>query len=366
LAILTAVVVLNVFVPYFVEHIQYALVRGQQRAEVEVAGQALKSLPLEDLSHAYQLISKRIGPSVVHINVVGIGDATPDEYAAIFGQRVQQGEGSGVIVDAKGYILTNNHVVRGARRIRVMLSDGRTISADLVGKDSPTDLAVLKIDVSDLTAAEWGNSDDLETGALVWAVGSPFGLQQTITFGILSAKNRENISNSPYLDFLQTDAAVNPGNSGGPLVDASGHVIGINTAIVGESYRGISFAIPSSVAQRVYEKIKSRGHVDRGWLGVNLVAVDESVARQYNLSVERGALVHELSSGPGLGSPAGDAGIRPGDVILKWNGFEIYDAVSLQRQVALIGPGSQAEVVVLRQGREITVEVTLEERPQSL
>ena len=180
------------------------------------------------------------------------------------------GQGSGVIIDPAGYILTNYHVVRGANEIRISLSDGRKVDANLVGRDAATDLAVLKVAADGLLAAEWGDSNDLEVGALVWAVGSPFGLQRSITFGILSAKNRAGVAGTVYQDFLQTDAAVNPGNSGGPLVDARGRVVGINTAIVGEAYQGISFAIPSSVARGVYERLKTTGRVERaGWVSVS-------------------------------------------------------------------------------------------------
>jgi S1-C subfamily serine protease len=362
LSFVATVMLLGILTPSFVERLQYSATRGRERAEVEIATAALESSPLENLSQAYQMVSKRVGPSVVHINVLSSTAAPLDEFSRLFGDRVQRGEGSGVIVDPAGYVLTNYHVIRGAQRIRVVLSDGRSVSADLLGYDAPTDLALLQIQAANLIAAEWGDSDELEVGALVWAVGSPFGLQQSITSGILSAKNREGLSNSPYLDFLQTDAAVNPGNSGGPLVDARGRVIGVNTAIIGESYQGISFAIPSSAARRIYQRLKENGHVDRGWLGVTLVDLDEAVIAEYDLKVDRGVLVRQLSSAVGLPSPAADAGLRPGDVILRWNGQEIGTALALQRLVALTPPGSSAEVVVMRGTQELSFQVTLGER----
>ncbi|MBI2477577.1 MAG: trypsin-like peptidase domain-containing protein [Planctomycetia bacterium] len=281
LAAVVALLLLRFVVPYFAEHLQYSITKGRQRAELEAAKVGLEQLPLGELSTAYQLVSKRVAPSVVHINVAssmlrGQGAELDPRLQRLYPEAL--GQGSGVIVDAAGYIVTNNHVVSEATKIQVTLNDGRVIDGTVVGIDSLTDLAVLKIDATDLEAVEWGDSDQLDVGALVWAVGSPFGLQHSITFGILSAKNRT--TGTAWQDFLQTDAAVNPGNSGGPLVDASGRIVGINTAIVGDSYQGISFAIPSNVARQVYEKLRSNGHVERGWLGAQLGDVTDEVARE--------------------------------------------------------------------------------------
>jgi S1-C subfamily serine protease len=321
---------------------------------------------LEELSQAYQLVSKRVGPSVVHINVVS---STPssrvDEFSWLYRWEAQ-GLGSGVIIDPEGYILTNYHVVRGAAEIRVALSDGREVDAKLVGKDPATDLAVLEIEAPQLVAAEWGDSDELEVGALVWAVGSPFGLQRSITCGILSAKNRAGMAGRVYQDFLQTDAAVNPGNSGGPLVDARGRVVGINTAIVGEAYQGISFAIPSSVARVVYDRLRTTGEVERGWLGVGLENVSESLARQLGLERAVGAYVVGVYSDPSRSSPARQAGIRPDDVIVRWDGVPVEDAASLSRMVARTDPSSTVEVVILRRGQELTLLVEVGRRPTDI
>ncbi len=188
----------------------------------------------------------------MHINTLGAESGFTPLATRTRTRVPTEGQGSGVIMEASGYILTNNHVIKGANDIQVSLADGRKAKATVVGRDKEADLAVLKIDADKLVAATFGDSEGVETGALVWAVGSPFGLERTITSGILSAKHRAGLSANPRQDFLQTDAAVNPGNSGGPLVDAGGKVIGINTAIVGDSYQGISFAIPSNVAREIY------------------------------------------------------------------------------------------------------------------
>lgn len=360
---LATLLLLRYFVPHFAEQVQYSMARGRQRAEVEVASEALGKLPLDALSKAYQLISKRVGPSVVHIRVSGVIEPGPlDEYDSLFGPRQTQGEGSGVIVDEEGYIVTNNHVIAGATNIEVSLSDGRVVGARVVGSDALTDLAVLQTDATGLIAAEWGDSDALEVGAMVWAVGSPFGLQRSITFGILSAKNRDSDPGAAWKNYLQTDAAVNPGNSGGPLIDAQGRVIGINSAIVGESYQGISFAIPSSIARGIYQKIRESGTVARGWLGVQLGDVTAQMAEEFELSVSYGAYVHAVVGNRRNPSPAQRAGIRPGDIIISWNDQKVVDSGTLTRLVADTEVGSDVEAVVIRSGREITLNVRVEMR----
>lgn len=353
----------------FAESLQYALTRGRQRAELEVATEGLTRVSLEDISKASQLVSQRVGPSVVHLRVASLIETRQDdEFDSLFGYRrpETEGQGSGVIVDQSGFILTNKHVVEGATKIRVTLSDGRIVDGNVVGVDALTDLAVVKVQAGDLTAAEWGDSDELEVGALVWALGSPFGLQQTITFGILSAKNRGVVAGSVHQDFLQTDAAVNPGNSGGPLVDARGRVIGLNTAIVGPSYQGISFAIPSSVARPVYEKLRSSGHVDRGWLGVQLGDVTAEAAQEFGWPVDHGAYVHGIVNDRRNPPPAQRAGIRPGDIIIKWDGKDVNDSASLTRMVARTQIGSTVEAVVMREGRETPLSVQVASRPLQL
>ena len=365
-AILLVMVGLRYLVPWFAEEIQYSITRGRERAQFEQASEYLGKMPLADLSMACQLVSKRIGPSVVHINVANVRNVSDDSGAQFpFSPRdpgPAAGQGSGVIVDGQGYILTNYHVVKGATEIDVGLSDGRRLKARTVGLDMPTDLALLKIDAPDLIAADWGDSEALEVGALVWAAGSPFGLQRTVTFGILSAKHRAGIAGTPYQDFLQTDAAVNPGNSGGPLVDELGRLIGINTAIVGDVYQGVSFAVPSHVAREVYERLRFDGRVARGWLGVQMDEVPAVLAEEVGLAKPSGALVVEVVDIDGR-SPARAAGIQPGDIILRWNGDDVSDPPTLSRLVAKTKVGTRATVQILRAGESLDLNVAVGERP---
>lgn len=372
---------LTFFLPYTVEKMTYAFTRGKQRALYEIAGDKLQQVGLVDLSKAYQLVALRVEPSVVHINVTSISADEISPFEGTPWQHPATGQGSGIIVDSAGYVVTNAHVILGANRIDVRLSDGRSLPATVVGTDRVTDMAVLKISASDLLAAEWGDSDELEVGALVWAVGSPLGLQQSVTFGILSGKHRSfraepssgrmNTSGmsggSPYHDFLQTDAAVNPGNSGGPLVDSRGRVIGVNTAIVGETYQGISLAIPSSIARPVFERIIRDGRVTRGWLGVQPRDVTVDEAESLGLSKPEGALVQTVSSHPdGSPSPAQLAGIQPNDVIVRWGDHPIVSRTELFSRVAMAEIGTEVEVVLVRDKQRVTVRVTVVDRPIGL
>jgi serine protease Do len=352
---------ISYLVPYIAEQTQYALTRGKQRAEHDFAREHVGQSPIGELSRAYQMVSQVVGPSVVHINTLGSEAAFPPLATRTRSRVPTEGQGSGVIMEASGYVLTNNHVVRGANDIQVSLSDGRKVKATVVGRDGASDLAVLKIDADKLVPASFGDSDALDTGALVWAVGSPFGLERSITAGILSAKHRAGLSANPHQDFLQTDAAVNPGNSGGPLVDAQGQVIGINTAIVGDSYQGISFAIPSNLVREIYQRIKA----GRGWLGVHLEPMTADLAQKAGLSDSLGVYIsgiylHENKS------PAGTAGIQPGDVLLKWNDAAVNSPADLRKLVEKTNIGSKAKVIVRRSGQEIELEVTVGRRPANL
>jgi S1-C subfamily serine protease len=361
--------VLQYAVPYLIERYQYAATRGRQRAEYESAITNLEGLQLTGLSQAYQMVSQQVGPSVVHIDVRSLqASHESSELAELYGPRLREsrGQGSGVIVDRDGYIITNFHVVHGAAEIQVSLSDGRVLPARLVGADALTDLAVLKVAGADFVAAQWGDSDSVNVGALVWAVGSPFGLQSSITSGIISAKHRAGVAGEVYQDFLQTDAAVNPGNSGGPLVDVQGRIIGINTAIVGESFQGVSFAIPSTVAREVYQRLKSEGRVARGWLGVQLDDVSEDRARRQGLSSTDGAVVLWVIDDPGVPSPARDAGLQIDDIVVRWNGTPITRSTDLIRLVAQTEIGSRADVEIIRRGETMTFQVTIAERPAAL
>ena len=369
LSFLAVALTMAYLVPFAAEQTQYAITRGKQRAEYEIASEKLSGSPLEQLSSAYQMISQRVGPSVVHINTLGpvqpsISTLQLPGSSMIPRRSPLDGQGSGFVVDPEGYIVTNYHVVREAREIRVALSDGRRVVGQVVGVDPETDLAVIRVDAGKLIAADWGDSDETDVGALVWAVGSPFGLERSITSGILSAKHRAGLAGTPYQDFLQTDAAVNPGNSGGPLVNARGGVVGVNTAIVGDAYQGISFAVPSNVAREVYERLRGDGEVRRGWLGVALDSITRERAEELGVQEGLGAIVAQVVKDGAKDSPASAAGILVGDIVLRWNDAPIKGPASLSNLVARTEVGTKAQVVLLRAGEEMIVEVAVGERPR--
>jgi serine protease Do len=321
--------------PYLIGPFVYQMRFNALKADVDVATEALQGIEPQ-LTHfelASRMIAKRVEPSVVSIFRPGT--------------RGREGQGSGVIVDPAGYIVTNFHVINGAPSISVHLTDGRVAPAKIIGADDITDLAVLKIDLPNLIAAEWGDSDDLQVGDLVWALGSPFGLEHSFTFGIVSAKSRRSgssISRNLYQEYLQTDAAVNPGNSGGPLINIEGKVIGINAAIFGPSYQGISFAIPSAVAKAQYDVLKIKGWVERAYLGIKPVAVPQNVQERLGLEIGQGVYVDHVEPR----APAERAGIHMGDVILQWNDFIATDPTLLSRAIAATKVGSKAKVRLVR------------------
>ena len=272
----------------------------------------------------------------------------------------QRSLGSGFIIDETGYIVTNNHVIQNADKISVKLKDKEEFSAEVVGTDSKTDLALLKIKADrKLPFLEIGDSDTLKIGEWVVAIGSPFGLEQTVTAGIVSAKGRV-IGAGPYDDFIQTDASINPGNSGGPLLNMQGQVIGINTAIIA-SGQGIGFAIPANMARNIITQLKQDGSVTRGWLGVAIQPVSQEMADYYRLKDRRGALVTEVFSG----DPADKAGIKPQDIILSINGTKVEDSHDLTAIIADIPVGEKIEVEFMREGKRKTVEVTIAKRDDS-
>ncbi|MBW2146189.1 MAG: DegQ family serine endoprotease [Deltaproteobacteria bacterium] len=272
-------------------------------------------------------------------------------------QYRQQGLGSGFIVDKRGYILTNNHVVQDADEITVTLADRRTFDAKIIGTDPKSDLAVIKIEGKDLPVAKLGDSDKIRVGEIVLAVGSPFGLMQTVTSGIISAKGRANVGIADYEDFIQTDAAINPGNSGGPLINLDGEVIGINAAIVTRSggYQGIGFAIPINMAKIIMDDLIQRGKVTRGWLGVSIQEITDDLAKSFGLEKPQGVLVADVTEG----SPADKAGIKRGDVVMGLAGKEIQDVAHLRNQVAALEPGQTVEISVIRDGKKKTMRVTI-------
>lgn len=348
-ALLTVVLV----APSIIGRVEYARTAARERARLDVARENLTDFNLEQISAAYRMIAQVVGPSVVSIRT---------------SRGVAEGQGSGVIVDRDGYIVTNNHVMEGVDTAEIQLSDGRRGSASVIGVDPLTDIAVLKTELGDLVEAEWGNSDELEVGDLVWAVGSPYGLQKSVTSGILSATERRGIAGTGKViqEFLQTDAAVNPGNSGGPLVDVHGQVVGINTAIFGSAYQGISFAVPSALAKASYNQLREHGYVLRGFLGVTPEDVPDELARTLDLERGEGVWVFRMNAD----TPASDAGMRPDDVILTWNGEKFSDPTLLSRAIAGTAIGTEVPVTIVRATRtgpkkmELTVKVAARPRDE--
>jgi serine protease Do len=365
LSFLAVLLAISYLVPLIAENTQYAITRGKQRAEHDFAVEQLPGSPLAQFSQASRMVSQVVMPSVVHISTQSSG---PELLTMpMIGRRMPaipaDGQGSGFVVDRGGYIVTNHHVIRDARDITVTLADGRRVAGRIIGVDLDTDLAVLKVEATDLTPVEWADSERAEPGEFVWAVGSPFGLERSITSGILSAKNRAGLVGTAYQNFLQTDTAVNPGNSGGPLVNTEGRVIGVNTAIVGEAYQGISFAVPSSVARQVTDRLMAEGMVRRGWLGVRLEVMTEQHSKDLGLADNSGAYVADVvRTGPGL-SPAAEVGIEPGDVVLSWNGTPVRGPADLSNLVAATEIGSVARVVVSRRGNTLAFDVRVGLRP---
>jgi serine protease Do len=359
-----------------VERLQYANTRGRQRALAEDSHERLATLA--DASETFRLVAASVEPSVVHIDTLRALEAVElashdDDPAA--GKRPgvpadphadlhNAGQGSGVVVDETGYILTNYHVVQEAVAVHVRLSDGRTVrDVEVVGLDPATDLALLHIEESGLTPARWGESQVLEVGDWVLAVGNPFGLDRSVTAGIVSAKRRRQIvDNMTYQDFLQTDASVNPGSSGGPLVNLRGEVVGINTAIVGPGYQGISFAIPSDIARDVYQRLKTDGSVIRGWLGIAMARAEDDVSASGARTPRSGALVQNVFPD----TPAERAGLQPEDVIVQWNSQPVADHTDLGLLVARTRIDTVAKVVLRRGEQELTLDVTVGRRPDHL
>lgn len=346
--------------PGIVEEIRYAQHRGQLRAEFEVAGEGLKNVSLDTLSQAYEMVNAAAGPSVVHIDIHRT-DHEAVTHSEIPGAPsiLISDQGSGVVIDAEGYILTNRHVVAASDAISVTLSDGRTVDAVVVGTDELTDLAVLKVDADRLIPIPWGDSERIRVGSPVWAIGSPFGLDRTVTFGILSGKHRVVRAKDRYQDFMQSDVAVNPGNSGGPLVDSRGTLIGINTAIVGDTYQGVSFAIPSGIAKKIYQRLREKGSIERGWLGVSLVEVPDDRIRGENHRV-RGALIAALAD---LNSGASRAGLQPGDLVVRLDDEPVRNVDHLMQLIGNAMAGTGIHLSVIRDDQELEFDVLLGRRP---
>jgi len=344
--------------------------------EAKVSPEATKFL--SQLSSALDEVAETAGPSVVNISTTTtitmeqnpFGDMFNDPLFRKFfgdgnskpGQKRKQKSsalGSGVIVSENGYILTNNHVVQGADEIKIVLSDKREFKGKIVGSDPKTDLAVVKIDAKDLPTIQIGSSGKLKTGDVVLAIGNPFGLNQTVTMGIVSAVGRSNVGIADYEDFIQTDAAINPGNSGGALVNTSGQLVGINTAIFSTSggYMGIGFAIPTDMAKAVMDSIIKNGKVIRGWLGVSIQNITPDLAKSLGIKETTGALV----SGVMKDSPAEKAGLRRGDIITELDGKAVEDSRLLRNMVADNAPGKTVTLTVLRKDKKELLQVILGE-----
>jgi serine protease Do len=329
---------------------------------------------------SFAAIAKKMSPMVVNVKVVkkveNVGLDQPeipdgpgrDFFERFFrglpiphgfpGPQVQKGMGSGVIISPDGYVLTNNHVVEGAREVTITLSDRKEYKGRIVGTDPQTDLAVLKIDAKEsFPASTLGNSDDLKVGDWVVAIGNPFGLDRTVTAGIVSAKGRV-IGAGPYDNFIQTDASINPGNSGGPLLNMHGEVVGINTAIVAQG-QGIGFAIPVNTVKPLIPQLETKGKVTRGFLGVNVQSITPALAKSLNLPDQQGALVADVNPD----TPAAKAGIKRGDVIVAYNGQEVPDSQALPAMVAATPVDQQATVTVLRHGEKVQIPVKVGQLP---
>ena len=279
-------------------------------------------------------------------------------------QRQEHGIGSGVIVSPDGYIVTNNHVVEQANEFMVLLGDQRQFPAKLIGTDPKTDLAVIKIDATELPTLPWGNSTTLQVGELVLAVGNPFGLNQTVTMGIISAVGRANMGIVDYENFIQTDAAINPGNSGGALVNLQGQLIGINTAIFSRTggYMGIGFAIPSQMVKHVMQSLIGHGKVIRGWLGVSIQKLSEDLANQFDAPDTQGALVGDVFST----SPAGLAGLQRGDIIRTYNEVPVKNPTHLRTLVADTAPDTSVPLTIWRNSKEINLSVSIGDMPKDV
>ncbi|MFH1422085.1 MAG: Do family serine endopeptidase, partial [Planctomycetota bacterium] len=338
--------------------------KEKQKLEEELA-----NIPVE--MNRFVTIARLVTPAVVHIITKGEqivsnpwSEMEYEFFKEFFGRYRRRWQnvpvtsfGSGAIVSKEGHIITNSHVVKGAKEIIVKLADKREFTAKLLGSDPKTDLAVLKIDGDNLPYVELGDSDKIAVGEWVLAVGNPFGLEQTVTSGIISAKGRANVGIADYEDFIQTDAAINPGNSGGPLVNMEGKVIGVNSAIVSRSggYQGIGFAVPSNMAKSVLRDIVSQGVVKRGWLGIYMLDYTPALAKQLGFEYRIGVIVDEVVKD----SPAAKAGIKKNDIVFSFNGSDVISAAQLRNLIATTGVDSKIKLKIYRGKEVLEIEATI-------
>ncbi|RUM33590.1 MAG: serine protease, partial [Desulfobulbus sp.] len=333
---------------------------------------------LDRSAKAFSSVVKKAGPAVVYIGVeksitnqrsMGQGQDPFGMFNDPFFQRFfgpqfqhpnvrprefkQKAAGSGFIISSDGMILTNNHVVEDADTIKVRLADEREFTAKVIGTDPQSDVALIKIDGHNLPTLPLGNSDKLEVGEWVIAIGSPFELSQTVTVGVVSAKGRSRLGINDYENFIQTDAAINPGNSGGPLLNIHGEAVGINTAIFSRSggYMGIGFAIPVNMAKNIQKQLQKNGKVTRGWLGVVIQNVNADLAQSFNLDKAEGILISEVADD----SPAAKSGLKQGDVILSLNGTPLADVTDLRNKIAMTTPESSLDLQIIRHGHKKTI-----------
>ncbi len=331
----------------------------------------------QQISKVFTSVAKKATPAVVYIRAEGIGDEqeltsnqsqqdslSDDFFNRFFGSPMRKApkapsvsQGSGFFVTSDGYVLTNAHVVKGASKLTVVLHDGRELPAEIVGFDSSTDVAVIKTEGKNFPFLPLGDSELMDVGEWVIAIGSPFQLQATVTVGVVSALGRQNLRITDFEDFIQTDAAINPGNSGGPLINLEGQAIGINTAIVskGGGYMGIGFAVPSNMAKHIMKQLIDNGTVTRGYLGVALQPLDQDMADAFDLERPEGALVAEVVKG----SPADKAGLKQGDIIVEYNKTQVKSIGSFRNDISMIKPGTKISLKVNRNGKLINITATL-------
>ena len=363
--------VLRVLYPHLLETGKQAIVINQVESTSTNASANIARV-------GYSSAAKKAMPSVVNIFTSSkVAAPNPNDqfkddplYKHFFGEQPDNNEedqpesslGSGVIVSAKGLILTNDHVVASADEIEVALADGRKLSAKVVGTDPDTDLAVLQVDAKDLPAITFAASDKLNIGDVVLAIGNPFGVGQTVTQGIISALGRNHLGINTYENFIQTDASINPGNSGGALIDADGNLVGVNSAIYSRNggSMGIGFAIPASLARQVMEQIAVSGSVTRGWIGIEAQDITPELAESFKLPQARGSLI----AGVLRNSPADVAGIRAGDVLLAINNKDVADSSSMLNLIAVLKPNEKAVLKIARAEKQIEIKVTVGKRPK--